>query len=69
MIRKERTKLPRTLFYNEGAKYMKYIKSFGEMTVIAISDGKKMRSNWTQEVELEYLLVMLMTMLEMYTDS
>ena len=69
MVRKERTKPPHTLFYNEGARYMKYLRTFGEMAVIAISDGKKMRSNWTQEVELEYLLDMLMTMQETYIDS
>ena len=44
MVRKERTKPPHTLFYNEGARYVKYLRSFGEMAVIAISDGKKMRS-------------------------
>ena len=45
MVRKrERTKPPYTLFYNEEARYMQYIRSFGEMAVIAISDGKKMRS-------------------------
>ena len=44
MVRKERTKPAHTLFYNEGARYMKYLRSFGEMAVIAISDGKKMRS-------------------------
>ena len=44
MVRKERTKPPHTLVYNEGARYVKYIRSFGEMAVIAISDGKKMRS-------------------------
>ena len=44
MVRKERTKPPHTLIYNEGARYMKYIRSFGEMAVIAISDGKKMGS-------------------------
>ena len=43
MVRKERTKPPHTLFYNEGARYMKYLRSFREMAVIAISDGKKMR--------------------------
>ena len=41
MVRKERTKPPHTLFYNEEARYK---KSFGEMAVIVISDGKKMRS-------------------------
>ena len=44
MVRKERTKPPHTLFYNKSAKYMKYLRTFGEMAVIAISDGKKMRS-------------------------
>ena len=44
MVRKERTKPPHTLFYNKGARYMKYLRSFGELAVIAISDGKKMRS-------------------------
>ena len=43
MVRKERTKPPYTLFYNNEPKYMKFLRSFGEMTVIAISDGKKMR--------------------------
>ena len=44
MVRKDRTKPPFTLFYNDDAKYMKFLRSFGEMAVIAISDGKKMRS-------------------------
>ena len=44
MVRKERTKPPFTLFYNDEPKYMKFLKSFGEMAVIAITDGKKMRS-------------------------
>ena len=44
MLRKERTKLPYTLFYNEEPKYNRNLRSFGEMAVIAISDGKKMRS-------------------------
>ena len=44
MVRKERTKHPYTLFYNDEPKYKKYLRSFGEMAVIAISDGKKMRS-------------------------
>ena len=33
-----------TLFYNDEPKYMKFLRSFGEMAVIAISDRKKMRS-------------------------
>ena len=44
MVRKEGTKPPHTLFYHEGARYMKYLRPFGEMAVIAKSDGKKMRS-------------------------
>ena len=44
MVRKERTKPPYTLFYNEEAKYKKYLRSFGEIAVIAIGNGKKMRS-------------------------
>ena len=44
MVRKERTQPPHTLFYNEEARYKKYLRSFGEMAVIAITDGKKMRS-------------------------
>ena len=44
MVRKERAKPPFTLFYNDKAKYTKFLRSFGEMAVIAISDGKKMRA-------------------------
>ena len=44
MVRKERTKPPFTLFYNDEPRYMKLLRSFGEMAVKAISDGKKMRS-------------------------
>ena len=44
MVRKERTRPPFTLFYNDEPKYMKFLRSFGEMALIAISDGKKMRS-------------------------
>ena len=44
MVSRERTKPPCTLFYNDAPKYMKFLRSFGEMAVIAISDGKKMRS-------------------------
>ena len=46
MVRKERTKPPFTLFYNDESKYMKFLKTFGEMAVIAITDGKKMRSKF-----------------------
>ena len=44
MVRKDRTKPPYSHFYNNEAKYMKFLRSFGEMAVIAITDGKKMRS-------------------------
>ena len=44
MVRGERTKPPHTLFYSKDAKYMKYMRSFGEMAVVAIHEGKKMRS-------------------------
>ena len=44
MVRRERIKPPFTLFYNDEPKYMRFLRSFGEMRVIAISDGKKMRS-------------------------
>ena len=44
MVRPDRTKPPYTLFYNKDAKYMKYMRTFGEMAVVAIHEGKKMRS-------------------------
>ena len=44
MVRPERTKPPHTIFYGKDAKYMKYLRTFGEMAVIAIHEGKKMRS-------------------------
>ena len=44
MVRKERTKPPYTLFFNIEPKYMKFLRSFGEMAVIATNDDKKMRS-------------------------
>ena len=43
-VRPDRTKRPYTLFYNKDAKYMKHLRSFGEMAVVAIHEGKKMRS-------------------------
>ena len=69
MVRKERTKPPYTLFYNEEPKYNRYLRSFGEMAIIAISDGKKMRSKLDTRGRTGILFVMLMTMLETYTDS
>ena len=44
MVRPERTKPPHTLFYGKDATYMKYMRTFGEMAVVAIHEGKKMRS-------------------------
>ena len=44
MVRPERTKPPYTLFYSKDAKYMKHMRIFGEMAVVAIHEGKKMRS-------------------------
>ena len=44
MVRPERTKPQHTLFYGKDAKYMKYMRTFGEMAMVAIHEGKKMRS-------------------------
>ena len=44
MVRPDRTKPPYTLFYNKDAKYMKYMRTFGEMAVVAIHEGGKMSS-------------------------
>ena len=44
MVRPERTKPPHTLFYGKDAKYMRCLRTFGEMAVVAIHEGKKMRS-------------------------
>ena len=44
MVRPERTKPPHTLFYGEDAKYMKYMRTFGEMAVVGIYEGKTIRS-------------------------
>ena len=68
-VRKDRTNPPYTLFYNDEPKYMKFLRSFGEMAVIAISDGKKMRSKLDTRGRTGNLLAMLMTMLGMSTDS
>ena len=45
MVVQERKKAPHTLFYSKDAKYMKYMRTFGEMAAVAIHEGKKMRSN------------------------
>ena len=44
MVRPERTKPSHTLFYGKDAKYMKYMRTSGEIAVLAIHEGKKMRS-------------------------
>ena len=44
MVRPERTTPPHTLFYGKDAKYMRCNRTFGEMAVIDIHEGKKMRS-------------------------
>ena len=44
MVRPERTKPPHTLFYGEDANYTRSLRTFGEMAVIAIHEGRKMRS-------------------------
>ena len=44
MVRPERTKPPYTLFYGQDAKYAQSLRIFGEMAVVAIHEGKKMRS-------------------------
>ena len=44
MVRPDRTKPPFTLFYNKDVKYMKRLRSFGEMAVVDIHEGKQMRS-------------------------
>ena len=41
MVRPDRTKPPYTLFYNSDAKFMKYLRSFGEMAVVAIHEEKR----------------------------
>ena len=44
MVRPERTKPPHTLFYRKDAKYTRSLRTFGEMAVIAIHEGKNTRS-------------------------
>ena len=38
MVRPERTKPPHTLFYRKDGKYMKYMRTFGDMVVVAIHE-------------------------------
>ena len=44
MVRTDRTKPPYTLFFNKDVKYIKHLRSFGEMAVVAIHEGGEMRS-------------------------
>ena len=44
MVMPERTNPPHTLFYGKDTKYMRCLRTFGEMAVIAIHESKKMRS-------------------------
>ena len=41
MVRPDRTKPPYTLFSIKDAKFMKHLRSFGEMSVCAIHEGKR----------------------------
>ena len=44
MVRPERTKPPHTFVYGKDEKYMRCLRPFGENAVIAIHEGKTMRS-------------------------
>ena len=57
MVRPDRTKRPYTLFYNKDAKFMKHLRSFGEMAVVAIHEGKKMRSKLDKKEAHACLLI------------
>ena len=39
MVRPERTKPPHTLLYGKDAKYIRCMRRFGKMAVIAIHEG------------------------------
>ena len=41
MVRPDRTKPPYTLFYNKDAKFIKHLRTFGGMAVVAIHEGKR----------------------------
>ena len=41
MVRPDRTKPPYTLFYKKYAKFMKHLRSFGEMAVVAVHEGER----------------------------
>ena len=40
LVRTDRTKPPYTLFFNNDLKYMKHLRSFGKVAVVAIHEGK-----------------------------
>ena len=40
MVRQDRTKPPYILLYNMDAKFMKHLRTFGEMAVVAIHEGE-----------------------------
>ena len=48
---------------------MKYMRTFGDMAVVAIHEGKKMRSKLDNRGKHVCLLDMQKIMLGMYTDS
>ena len=63
------TKLDNIMVNGEDAKYARSLRTFGEMAVVAIHEGKKMRSKLDNRVRHACLLVMQMTTLRMCTDS
>ena len=69
MVTPDRTKTPYTLLYNKDAKYMKDMRTFGEMTVVAIHEGKRLDPSWTIEEKHVFFLDMQKIMLGIYTDS
>ena len=69
MVRPERTKPTHTLVYGKDAKYMRYMRTFSEMAVIAIHEDKKMRSKLNGRGKHACLLDMQMITLEMCTYS
>ena len=69
MVRPERTKPPHTLFYGKDAKYTRSLRTFGEMAVIAIHEGKKMRFKLDDRGKHVCLLDMQRTTQKTYTGS
>ena len=69
MVRPERTKPPYTLFYGEDAKYAQSLRIFGEMAVIAIHEGRKMRSKLDDRGKTCMFVDMLKIMQKMCIDS